>query len=372
MAEGDLTDLSALVESECMENLVLVEGKHRIVSELTSGQNAEITLFPLNIKDSNYFENEEDYLNRNKTSIPESPSYIHSLKYSSSSSSKPSFITRHEEIVSLIQLLKDLSNYQKNHGNVHELVFFQNEVLVLVTDYSLEATGKSYDSKYLVEHIQNSDDKDERKLLFINELIAFLSNIGGIHERFKFLLTNFEDFISSYRASHALYLKKYSFQKFKSELDKEIIDASKRLQSVINDAQSKLVAIPAALLLVVSSFDVNGEKKFYNIALVVSSIVFGVLLDVLIRNQFASLEFIKEDVNRFKNTFDKKKITVLGQVFDEVFMKLSTLHTKQTRYLWTIRVLIWIIPLTACSLFLISLSLKPALSLMLKLLLKLI
>jgi hypothetical protein len=152
-----------------------------------------------------------------------------------------------------------------------------------------------------------------------------------------------------------LYLEKYSYTKFKSELDKEIIEYSKKLQSVINDAQSKLVAIPVAFLLIIGQFDLTGVKLYFNLALVLSAFVFSVLLEVLLRNQFSSLEFISDDVNRFESSVDEKKITLLGNDFTKTFIKIRSLYNNQKRYLNVIRTLVWLTPFFAICLFFLSL-----------------
>jgi hypothetical protein len=90
--------------------------------------------------------------------------------------------------------------------------------------------------------------------------------------------------------------------------------------------------------------------------LVLSAFVFSVLLEVLLRNQFSALDFVKDDIDRFKNSVDDKKIKILGDDFTIVFTKINTLHSKQKCYLNIIRLLVWLTPVFAISLFILSLT----------------
>lgn len=353
--KDDLITLQHLAENNCVETFVKVGSKNKPINQLQIGDSAEIKIYPLNLKGEKYFENEGDLIESVGQKYPNYLYYVHSLKYKSDNPSKPPIIRYFEEISQLIEFLVDISDYQKQLGNYKELVFFQAKQLVISTEYTAANINEIYNVSDLISHINSSADKEERRIIFTNELIAFLEKVLPISQRFKFLIKNFNDVFLIYKKSHSLYLEKYSYQKFKSEIDKEIIEYSKKIQSVINDAQGKLVAIPAAFLLIIGQFDLTGKKLFFNIALLLSSLVFSILLEVLLRNQFSALEFISDDVKRFKNNFDVKKASVIGDDFNAIFYKIDILYKKQKGYLSIIRYLVWLSPLFALCLFLISL-----------------
>jgi hypothetical protein len=108
--------------------------------------------------------------------------------------------------------------------------------------------------------------------------------------------------------------------------------------------------------LIIGQFDLSGEKLQMNVALVLSSFVFSVLLEVLLRNQFSALSFVKEDINRFKISVDDKKVSVLGPIFTVTFEKIFKLHKRQKYYLNIIRCLVWLTPFFAIGLLALSLS----------------
>jgi len=68
------------------------------------------------------------------------------------------------------------------------------------------------------------------------------------------------------------------------------------------------------------------------------------------------LDFVKDDIDRFKNSVDDKKIQVLGNDFAATFSKIDKLHGKQKTYLNIIRCLVWLTPILAIGLFVLSLT----------------
>lgn len=348
----EVQTLKDLSSKNCIENFVLSQGKNIPIEQLTEGTEVKIKLYPLQLGNERYFEDTDELLKASSQKYPDNRFYVFALDYDSASSKKPEIIQKYELSTQLISFLTYISDYQKEC----ELVFFQAKQLVLITNYELSDLGNLKSVPELINHISNSADKEERRIILTNEMIATLEKIPEVNNRFKHLLKNFDDLFLNYKRSHSLYLEKYSYQKFKSEIDKEIIDYSKKIQSVINDAQGKLVAIPAAFLLIVGQFDLSGEKLHLNFALVLSSFVFSVLLEVLLRNQFSALSFVKDDIDRFKNSIDDKKISVLGADFTTIFEKIFKLHKRQKYYLRIIRFLIWLTPIFAIVLLIITLT----------------
>ncbi len=347
----EIQKLKNLSAGNCLEDFVLVEGRNISVSQIIAGQEIQIRLYPLKLSDEKYFETLDELLKFSSQKYPDNRFYVHSIIFDSKSSTKPKEIENYEATTQLINFLISISDYQKER----ELVFFQAKQLVLTTDYEISDLTELSNVGALITHISDSADKEERKIIFINELIASLMKIPEMKNRFKYLLKNFEDLFVNYKKSISLYFEKYSYTKFKSEIDKEIIDFSKKLQSVINDAQSKLVAIPIAFLLIIGQFDLTGEKLYFNIALILSAFVFSILLEVLLRNQFSALEFISDDVNRFESSVDEKKIALLGDDFTKTFAKIRKLYKQQKYYLNIIRILVWLSPAFAIGLFILSL-----------------
>lgn len=350
LEKEDIAILKELSSNNCVENLVLANGKYISIENLSETQRVEVKLYPFQIKDGSYYENINELIKTSNQRYPQGHFYVFQSDFDSLKSEKTEEINKYFLTTELISFLKSLSDYQKDN----ELVFFQANHLIINTEYVLADIGDLSSVPNLINHISTSVDKEERQIIFLNELIGTLIKIPEKGERFSYLLKNFADIFSNYKHSHSLYLEKYSFEKLKSEINGQILNYSKKIQSVINDAQSKLIAIPAAFLLIITQFDFSGKNIKLNIALLLSSLIFGTLLELLLRNQFISLSFIKEDIERFKNTFNSNKLIIQGLPFEKSFKNLDKAYKRQDCYLKIIRFLIWIVPISALIIFIIS------------------
>lgn len=352
LSTKDIEILESLINNECAEDFFLSGKEHIPLSKLTEGLTIKVRIFPIRIKDGKYYESIEELINAHSEEYPKGRFYVYELDYDSKNPEKPHPIEYYEQVTTLISFLKSISDYQKKS----ELVFFQAKPLVINLKYEPVDLTNLTGINELIEHITVSADKEERKTIFTNEMISFLSEIPELNERFKHLLRYFNDLDSSYRKSHSLYLEKYSYHKLRTDLDKDIIEYSKKIQSVINDAQGKLVAIPAAFLLIISKFDLTGNDLHLNVSLLIGAFVFSVLLEVLLRNQFSALQFIKHDIDRFKKSINENKSEVIRDELSEIFGRITKLYDKQIFYLNVIRFLIWTTPILAIFLLIVSMQ----------------
>lgn len=352
----DLEHLKTLSSRGCVDEFVTMEGSSVPIEDIEiSDRPIEVRIYPQQLTEEFFFEDESALLNRFSQNHPNKKYYVHSLEYWSDQEDRPSFIVNYKSIISLIGLLKNIADYHKKIPPFSELVFFQSKKLILITEYKTEDVQLVEKIDSLKNQFTSAHDREERQSIFVNELINSLVEVKEKKNRFKHLIKHFSEIFEQYVKSHKFYLEQFSFQKIKTELDSEKIEYAKKLQGVINDAQTKLVAIPAAFLLIVSQFDLTGEKIYLNLALVLSAIVFSILLDILIRNQYSALNFISEDINRFKCEFQEKKAVLPTKDFDETFDKISSLQRKQKCYLNIIRGLVWLTPVFAILLFSLAL-----------------
>jgi hypothetical protein len=351
---SNIRDLSELIRDGSVDPLVMRNGKSFSIDQIEPDQIIEVKLFPSQINGGEYFESEKEFLVSHSQLTPSLPYYIFSLQYQSSVSDETLFTSGHKHVVKFINFLKTISSHSVDHDIYWEFIFFQSKELVFTTEYDVDDAKKFSDPKWLIEHVLNSVDHDARKAIIINEMTAILTKIEDRNVRFRRLLSMYEDILSLYKKSFQLYIEKYSFEKLKTEVDKEVVESKKRIAAVLNDAQSKLVAIPAASLIVIGQFDLTGDKQFPNIILLISALVFGCLIDILIRHQLSTLEFINRDVQRFRQKFDREKILSIKNDFDDMLNELTSAFNTQKRSIRFIRCLAWFPFATTVALFIYS------------------
>lgn len=75
------------------------------------------------------------------------------------------------------------------------------------------------------------DPISEKKLLFVNELINFLAIENDESQRFIYLLLNISDFYEKCTNAYQYYLRDFSYNKLKLELDSKALEFAQKIQS---------------------------------------------------------------------------------------------------------------------------------------------
>ena len=184
------------------------------------------------------------------------------------------------------------------------------------------------------------DSNTEKKFLFINELIDYLSAVTET-VRFDTLIRNISDFTDKCNNAYQYYLRDFSYNKLKIELDSKALEFTQKIQGVINDSQTKLVTIPTAFVLVFAAFYYADLTSVKNIISIISLFIFSVLIQVFLYNQYSSLNFTAANVAAYKETFTQSSIDKFTEKFSLVDNELK----KQRGRLCLITWLLWAIPI---------------------------
>ena len=177
---------------------------------------------------------------------------------------------------------------------------------------------------FLSDLFNNSDS--DKKLLFINELIDFLSPYNE-NDRFRYLLLYICEFISKANNAYQYYIRNFSYNKLKSELDNAALEFSKKIQTVINESQTKLIAIPAAFVLSAANIEFNNILSIKNITILISLYIFAVLIGIFLNNQSSVLKMIDKNIQSYKDTFDSNN-SVVKEAFTLVDKELKKQKTR--------------------------------------------
>ena len=195
---------------------------------------------------------------------------------------------------------------------------------------------------------------EDKKDAFLNHLVSYLNKIEDVEARFSFLLRSFEKFYDNAQTSYNYYVRQFSYSKFKLELDTKALDFNQKIQGVINDSQTKLIAIPTALVLVLTTFNYDEINAPINYLAVIGLIVFCIFIQLFITNQKSAIKFVEENIKHYKSTF---KDTDLQEI-KESFKRVDLEKNKQINRLKIIELLLWFIPILTISVILFLNALK--------------
>lgn len=328
-----------IVDCDCIEYLEennILENTISTKIQIGDTVNLELSLAALN--SIGYYEDVTTFILKNKYIIPNGNYYIEEIKCYSSDCNE--FLNRYSSVIELINSIKKIAkhNYLDVDTDI-SIIFSEDKALLLPFIY--KAKDIQQISQNNIENVAkkfNQDDSKE-KLIFINELIDFLSSENETN-RFQFLLIHIAEFSDRADNAYQYYIRNFSYNKLKTDLDNTALEYSKKIQSVINDSQTKLIAIPTAFVLVTASMNFDQILSSKNIGIIISLFVFAWLLELFIRNQKSALAFIKQNIDIYKQTFKQMNDTV-----ENAFKIVDIEWKKQNKRILIIKWIIWSVPI---------------------------
>lgn len=331
---SDLEYLNFFEENSILENTIIDPKIGEII-------NLELSLTHLNSQ--GYYEDINSFIKKNKYEEPNTNYFIDEIKcYKGDSNIN---IEKYKSILELIKSIKSISKHTYDDlGIQYSLITIEEKAILLNFDYNEHAINSIHQSS--IDNIDFicsifNEKTNEKKLLFINELINFLSK--EIEEnRFNHLLTNFIYFYNQCINSYQFYLRDFSYNKLKLELDSKALEFTQKIQSVINDAQVKLIAIPTAFVLVVGTFDFSDLSSIKNIVSIINLFIFSILIQLFINNQKSTLNFIWQNILTYKESFKGNNIESISSKFSLVEDELKI----QKGRILIVEIILWLIPIS--------------------------
>ncbi len=271
-----------------------------------SSQPVYIEFVTAELKNKGFYITFADFVVDNRFELDEN-FYIQELNYKNTSSANQEKIEKYNTLLALIQKLVSKSKFVKDEDVKTLFLFQENKFIELSIDNSIvyEDFLQPENLALIREYVINIDDYKEKRSIFLQELIDFLSTEKS--NRFQYLLSNFKEFFERCNTSFEFYLSNFSYNKLKMEIDNSVLEHSKNIRNIINDAQSKLIAIPVAFVLAATQIDFSNAFSIKNTIVLVSSFIFSYIISIFIQNQKNALSIISENVENYKKAFLQTK-----------------------------------------------------------------
>lgn len=342
--EKELLDI--LQRNNCIQEIT-ADKKVVSLKEIAENQEVSVELIKFSLTRYGYYDTMEEFVNANEFLIPED-FYIREINYRKGDEPKNEIIDGYNSAIELVDCLDSLSLFQSKEDE--RTLYFLQEKAATALKVGIEvdlATGPKPNGEDIRSFADEVQSSTERKKIYLKELIDFL-NEQDYQDRFKNLYSKFSDFYDRCQSAYGFFLSDFSYSKLKLELESSILDYSKNIRSIINDSQSKLIAIPAAFLVASSQLDLGHPISIKNSFIIFSSFVFSVLIEIFLRNQESSLAIFIDNISNYKTTFklknqqtDKKENRSLQAVISSSFTAIDKELDNQRKRLNLIRTINW-------------------------------
>jgi hypothetical protein len=246
--------------------------------------------------------------------------------------------------IKIHEIILLISDYDKKTDGIYECFLYATKPLIL----------KLFFSNYNFVEYNNKADKileqiksDFRSEIFISFLkLEIINLLQGVDDEIKFynILSNFKTIYVNFNNSSLLYFKEFDFQKNKTEIQSSKIELLKKIHGVVNEINTKLITIPAAYLLILASLKLNHPVSMINAVYLFSALMYCLVIESSVSNQFFLLGTLKKDIEEFVN-HDLKK-GKLVKIFERYKIELEKSYCVQKIILWLIRVILWLLPIS--------------------------
>lgn len=384
---GAIAHLKALADEKCAEFFIALSGPDERIAiselgEAHQGRTAKATLIPTGLarEGLRYFDSLDTLILAHNYEAPKGAYYIYSLRFHSSDAERPAAVSHYLDTIAFIQLLREISDFDRQEGNLREIFFFDDSKLNILTGYSAGALRPLNRLDELKRHFTEPADKEERRIIFRSVLYELCHGIS-LKDRFRVLLDNFPTALENYFQSIELYLKGFNITKMKSEFQEKKLKFLHEIYEAVSGIHSQLISIPLAVFLLAYSFDISGQDLFKNIALLAASFAFSFLFDILLQSQQEKLESLALEIGRFKKdaavllASEKKEAAGADRqgaplppsdeqsYFERSFRELEDKKEQRFRQLNLLGAVSWSVCLVIALLFLVFQLLVPVCSL---------
>jgi len=348
-------EIELLNSNDCITEIHDVNGNLTYYEDLNLDLTINLKLSLYRLMKIGFYETFSDFVSNNKSECP-IDYYIHEIDIYSDSRNDSNKINNYYAVVSFIKFLKEISNYTTENAGLETIYIIREKsnLLAITIDYSSEEIEQidTYieNIKYVANSFVGQGIEKGMFLILINELVIFLTDIEE-PDRFKYLIKNFSSYYTKSLNSYEYYLRDFTYNKFKIELDSAILNYTQKIRTVINEAQTKLIAIPVAFVLASANLDFTNIFIIKNFVTLASLFIFSILIEIFIKNQLSSLIMIETDVEGYKNTFNSKN-NLNSEVIESFGKIIIELKTQKNR-IRIIRWITWGIPISITVVFII-------------------
>lgn len=312
------------------------------VIENTVGERIKLALSIPHLRGKNFFLNWDDFISKKRYQIPSSDFYL--FDYKNYGSSEKVFWEKYQTVVKFIQALEAVSKHSYEEiGDKKCILHREDKSIFLSLKYSYEAVKRLNPKDILKLNSATMvllEAKGEERAMLLNEIIEHKYSRGSEHS-VNDLLCDFETFFTQFQEAFQYYLRNFSFNKLKYELDTKSLEYTSKISAIISEAQTKLIAIPSAFILVGISLDFTEINSLKNYVILLGAILFAVLLEVFILNQKAGLRLIEADLESYIDRLDSKVLKVQNKI-----SSIKSELGKQKNRILLIEIILWTITLS--------------------------
>ncbi|WP_269225669.1 hypothetical protein [Flavobacterium eburneipallidum] len=285
----------------------------------------------------NYFKSLNDFIQGNKFENKLEDFYIADISYRNNVDSNIK-IDLYKQNLTLISFLRKLTDSEKKKNMTLELLFYKSGLGTdLVIDYKLEdlKTINITELQIIQSQFENSGSGEDKKQLFINELINFINSCG---KSYITVAHAWDTLIVNYKKSVLLFIAGFSFEKIKISSNEHFQKLADKISESIGKASTYIFGVPVGYILLLNGMDFTGFAIGKNLILLILGTIFFILIwSVLFANIKESINLIEAEIDDFITKIEN--VIALEDIKNKLLSLKTNDLTKQRKKLLLVRIL---------------------------------
>ncbi|MDO9483988.1 MAG: hypothetical protein Q8S96_00780 [Hydrogenophaga sp.] len=290
------------------------------------------------------FQNIDELVNGPRRRAPLPVFTVRGLNYTHGKTQPvPQAIINYLDAARLWQLLSASADYQLDQAVVF-IKTFESKVEVRADYRAQDLCQLDGLANFAAAYFDSDHHKEQKRNIIRSSLLEVCK--GALVVRLSDLLPRFDDLVERVKASYSLYTADFSFEKLRSEVDKQNVDDTLRLNKTLSDIQNQLLALPAALML--AGAGVKDKVWSTNLSIWIGVTVFIWVMHQLVKNQQSSIASIDQEIQLRVERVKEQPADVSQRVLPR-FHSLQERVTSQKSVLRNIRhavLLVWFVATT--------------------------
>jgi hypothetical protein len=242
--------------------------------------------------------------------------------------------------IRLIGILKDISDHQEETGTKRLiLIFLEQEKLELPIEYSSNELRQLGSLDRLAQILDEPIHQTEKQAILKRCLIGSLIEKRE-EKRFSLLLEGFNNIFERFERNYRVYASEFSFEKVMAEVQRHKLEYTAKLNKVFTDVQNKLLAIPAALILIGGQMKSAEEATLNNFVILLGGIIFAMLMFMLLSNQKHTLNAINHEIAEQRREI---RLDDNPELDEKIANAFDELHLRYYHQVTLLRIVWWLV-----------------------------
>jgi len=227
--------------------------------------------------------------------------------------------------IRLIHLLRTVADHEDVSTGKMRLVLLLKEKIEIIVGYERNALRIMPELVELESLLGEQMHQEQRRTIFKKLLLEELKQID-VADRFRKIIERLPELFRRFIDNYQLYVSEFSFDKVFRDVSDKRLECILKLNKNFSEMQNQLLAVPIATLLACSQMGPSNGNIRNGLVLFVT-VIFSCFMSMLLRNQRASLDAIKQEIDHQKDSL-KREHAALNSKFDEIYSDIDRRYEK--------------------------------------------